>query len=1816
MAAENRFLARMLDRLFASVVNGPGLNCRPHASRQRVDWAHLSRLGDLSPDAALKALLGDKRSVRLTAKVRQPPVPPPEKRSKGNKAPAPDSAADDAGESNDKPAPADPARRAQEAWALQQALLAKLRTIVEDARTYEQDTGVHVLRVGFPLLSMPALPGAGDSGGPARRILAPIAFIPVSVTIKKGLAVAIEIACKGETIDRVVPNDVLLAWLESRTGQQPGELFDDPEGNEPWHEIAELTRWVAKAIELPEPEFLNDWPKPKTEAQPQVLPPTSGSLSTATTEPSSADSATADSEPINPADVPFTPPPATPLAQDDQRPPTSPAPDATPAAEIDPVETPVPWSLMAAPTTDDSDQPGIIPCAVLGLFPIARQGLLRDMQALAGGEPMSGPVLSFMTVNVGLDELPDTASPAYESSPAIDAEAAGIEELPLAIAAVPSSAPAPQQPSPGPMSSPSADAAAPSPRNIAEERLVAVADPCQARAVRLASQCQGLVIHGPPGTGKSQTITNIIGEHLSRGQRVLFVCDKRTALDVVHDRLAAMGLADLCAVVHDPQRDQRELYKSIRIQIEELAEAAGNPAAAARLAKIDTEMISLHRELTEYRNALFDGAGGSSAAAAGAATDGAMSFHAIVGQWLDALLYDGPSVDAASLAGVTLEEFQKRTVEIRDVLTRGSVVNLPDNPWRDRLGVTLTQFLSRPMDEYRMAIGSCVRLAAAADAAASPAIVGFNGTDLIAQGQAREQLAGRLQTLLTTVAPAALTNSAERPIEQIRAAREAITAAEPFLKAMRVTHLDPVLLERERTHPMSIADAERAWKVLRHYSRSYRTWADRLAEVRRRALDAPTDLIERWMHKPADAVARAARTLDELAPLADAIGAASLDRELLGPARRDPLPITRVIEWLGAIGEYHAVAGKWYAPFAFSRRNRATPVARFFGLPLTLETAGRMQTFLRGLRQRMELAADLESSILPAAYGKLPDDDQLLTDFTLNRSVVKAVAALPAESTSEPQTSGVLEEDAPTLLTGVNDPPVIDRLIGEAARPVATVLGAFELPLGLEGAERLRAFVGALHTRLHLQRLCHQSLRYPAPSPPMLESDEILAGSIADHRAIFDLLIELESDELLAGMAPHVRRAMANPTDAGPFIDGLHRSTARAQTIFQLTDRLESAGLLDPAWLAEADRRLRAGALLGEEVGALSDRIDTVEHILRIRQGLARLGGALAVAVEKLVQSCCDCDAAMGALARVVLSAEINRRLRSRPILQDIDGHHIRTSFDRYRRLDEEKRQRVREVIRDQWLTRQKQRLVAPSGSRLNSAGAEMKRRLIARGERGTRLRQAVAAGRLVEGGDPLFDLRPVWMASPETVAQIFPRQALFDIVIFDEASQCRLEEAIPVLTRARRVTIAGDPRQLPPTRFFESAVAASEEPEPQTDQELFEQQQSRVEDLLGAALNLEIRPCYLDVHYRSRNSDLIAFSNAEFYGSRLQPIPGHPSRRARYAPVTLYTADGVYENRVNEIEAQQVCQIVRDLLKRAQPPSIGIACFNMPQRDLIVEALDDAAAEDPEFARRLDEARQRRGPDAFEGLFVKNLENVQGDERDHIIISTTYGPDPRGKFYRRFGPLTTPGGGRRLNVLVTRAREEVHVVTSIPAAERHSLPPIPAGLAPTGGWLLFAYLNWAEKLAAEYDVNHRILSSTAPSEKASVFVGPSRCPSAFAEALARRLAQRHNVGSYVNWGNDGFGIDVALQDPACLEDVTIGILADSSRFPAADDPVEWDMFRTAIHESQGWTLQRLWTPHFYRDPQGTIAGILKKAAALARERAAQRDTISVVPEG
>lgn len=690
-----------------------------------------------------------------------------------------------------------------------------------------------------------------------------------------------------------------------------------------------------------------------------------------------------------------------------------------------------------------------------------------------------------------------------------------------------------------------------------------------------------------------------------------------------------------------------------------------------------------------------------------------------------------------------------------------------------------------------------------------------------------------------------------------------------------------------------------------------------------------------------------------------------------------------------------------------------------------------------------------------------------------------------------------------------------------------------------------------------------------------------------------------ETAERHAPFLPAVEKAFATPEGPATLAGKLEEIAEIAARVDGAFGALHASRMLAPQSLLALRNKVIHGKPVSDDFAKLREDLALLEPLLRYEHDK----GAFPPAAVDLLRACYlegrDIEEAWCLLISGACHANAWARVKASKELSLLDADRIEADFERIWTLSAQKRQLVAQHIRHLWTDRQKEQMLASTGTRLNSAGTSLRMRLGLRGKNATRIRELILRGQNAEEPDPLFTLRPVWMTSPQTACQVFPLDALFDVVIFDEASQCRLEEGLPALTRGRSVVISGDTKQLPPTSFFQSAVASSSESleTDESDEGLFAAQQSEIEDLLSAALNIEVEQSYLDVHYRSVAPALIQFSNSEFYGSRLQAIPGHPNSRPKQSPLRLHNVDGVLEDRCNEIEARYVVDLVRSLLGRDDPPSIGIVTFNLVQKDLIEELLDETANDDAEFRSLLTAARARQGESSYEGLFVKNLENVQGDERDHIILSTTFGPTREGRFYRRFGPLAQPGGERRLNVIVTRARHQIDIVTSIPREVYRAAAgtEIPEGQRPNGALSLMRYLAMAESIDGEYetaisDAPGDSLPAEAGEESAPVIERwPTTVPSSLTEGLAEAIRRTHTLGSTLYYANDGFAVDLALDRPGQPREVSIGVLADPTRFPGAEDKLEWDLFRCEIFAALGWDLKRVWSPVVLRDFTGTL---------------------------
>jgi superfamily I DNA and/or RNA helicase len=427
------------------------------------------------------------------------------------------------------------------------------------------------------------------------------------------------------------------------------------------------------------------------------------------------------------------------------------------------------------------------------------------------------------------------------------------------------------------------------------------------------------------------------------------------------------------------------------------------------------------------------------------------------------------------------------------------------------------------------------------------------------------------------------------------------------------------------------------------------------------------------------------------------------------------------------------------------------------------------------------------------------------------------------------------------------------------------------------------------------------------------------------------------------------------------------------------------------------------------------------------------------------------------------------------------------------------------------------------------------------RGQRAQRLREFMEKG--ADLG--LMELRPVWLMNPDVASRVLPlRKGLFDIVIYDEASQMPVEYALPSLYRGQVVIVSGDEKQMPPTAFFSSKVE-NDEADAFDDEELQEDASDAERETYNETWNRrEIKDCpdllqlaktvlpstTLQIHYRSEYRELIGFSNASFYGNRLNVPVRHPDDEiGRVRPIEVVRADGIYENQTNEAEARKVVEILRETWsKSGKVPTIGVVTFNRKQADLIEEILDDEAEGDPWFSGVLARERDRVEGGEDVGFFVKNVENVQGDERDHIIFSSTFGRNTQGTFRRNFGVLGQKGGERRLNVAVTRARSRVIMVTSMPIGSVSDLltsrrrPSIPRDY-------LQGYLEYARAMSDGELDNGRVLLNRMMTERsnASVFDDDDSLDG-FASSVAEYLGE---IGVKANQVSDGtaFGLDFAI---------------------------------------------------------------------------------------
>ncbi len=599
------------------------------------------------------------------------------------------------------------------------------------------------------------------------------------------------------------------------------------------------------------------------------------------------------------------------------------------------------------------------------------------------------------------------------------------------------------------------------------------------------------------------------------------------------------------------------------------------------------------------------------------------------------------------------------------------------------------------------------------------------------------------------------------------------------------------------------------------------------------------------------------------------------------------------------------------------------------------------------------------------------------------------------------------------------------------------------------------------------------------------------------------------------------------------------------------------------AWGSTADR----GHL--ERVAACVDRwLDRLSELrdwcLFVRTCRAGTEAGLGEIVRALLDGHLPVDRLQHAFDRSFYEWWLNGVIAGSETLKGFHGIDHNEKISRFRELDQALIETTRDLIR----ARLSEHLPipspdAPENSEMGILIREFRKR-----------RRHLPVRRLFQRiPNLLFRLKPCLLMSPLSVAQyLTDAMPAFDLVVFDEASQIPTWDAVGAVARGAGVIVVGDSRQLPPTTFFTTM-----------DDEIFttEDDIEELESILDECIAAGVPRRYLMWHYRSRHEALITFSNYYYYGNRLLTFPAAVTTADHLGVVWRHMRDAVYDRGTTQTNEAEAAALVDQIVEQLTGPergdrSIGVVTLNVHQQELVEDLLEEARREHPEIDRSFTDA-------VPEPVFVKNLENVQGDERDVIMLSVGYGRDANGRISMNFGPLNRIGGERRLNVAITRAREQLFVFSSLRGDDIDL-----SRTASVGARHLKTFLDYAERGAA------------AIAEAVGLQNDPDQDFPFETDVSDVLAAEGWEVHKQV--GCSGYRVDLAVVDPEDPGRYLIGIECDGVNYNSARTARDRDRLRVAVMQSLGWELHRIWSLDWWVNREAEIAR-LAKALERARER-------------
>ena len=1313
------------------------------------------------------------------------------------------------------------------------------------------------------------------------------------------------------------------------------------------------------------------------------------------------------------------------------------------------------------------------------------------------------------------------------------------------------------------------------------EQMVTIrdADASQRRAIASAVGGKSFVMDGPPGTGKSQTIANMVADLLAKQKKVLFVSDKIAALEVVHNRLKEAGLHEFALEIHSHKTTRKEVAKALGRAIQTRV------SGKSSMSETDRERLRRRRaQLSEYVEAVNTPRAPLN-----------QSLHNVIGRI--AASQHLPQAPQPDLKFEQIDNGLMSTIiDAADSIARswGPIARgdsflwreLADGDWSQGRRLELLGLLDR-------AVGALEGLEETAGAVADELAVypPASLAEVRSLAQVEAQLIGRPQIeaawlaepdLSTRLARLVAARDEARKIEESEAALvEAVGPGWSSLDADRAAKLRSAIDQLERLAPAGWDSGSKTAAQLEADDRSLRELAANLEDLKAHgtvlasAFDVPANELS----------AEQTNALASLAALA---------------AQRD-LPETSWFLPAGLSAVEAAV--ETLRPLAEQLRSVSESLSDVFSadvLELDLESlCVRFEDVYRGWflwlnaeyrRDRKLLKGVTRSGrVRQAELDRLRDAlkwKQVASAF--DKAASEQATALGSywsgTSTDFSRATSALDllKNIQTLAAGGVPIPALQRNLARGAQPDPGIAGAATLasalhervaapgglaqsftarPLSAASADAMSlssAIALVLDDVNHVEAVGRRAMS-AAEALNCLELRKAASGLRAQFAASHDADVQLFGaswdlagapwDGLAAALrwCDDLRDLLGGPVEPGVAAT-LATVTIRDPRLPEVLAAYESASgsvgeLFNAAGASSLSPQLagRMGAAK-EILSQLRDSVDDVAEwyaFARTRAILHRndMADPLRFCCQKRVPA----EQVRPILERAVLETWVDHVLGADLRLREVRASDRDALVAEFSKLDK--------------------RLIQLAAYEAISVCNDMRPKNIM-GQAGVILREAEKQRKhmpvrklLDEAKDVVQSIKPCLMMSPLSVSQFLPSSMRFDVIIFDEASQVKPADAISSIYRGAQLVVAGDQRQLPPTSFFERMDGGDDDAYDEEEPESFE---SVLDLCKGSGLFTSIP---LRWHYRSQHEHLITYSNYSFYDANLLTFPG-AVQEADDLGVEVFRVDGVYRRggqRDNPIEAQKVGERVLFHAQRHPHLTLGVVAFSEAQASTIDAVLDKLADAHPELRRIREQGR-------LDGLFVKNLETVQGDERDIIIFSMGYGKDENGKFTMNFGPLTKPGGERRLNVAITRAKRRVEFVTSVGVSDFTS------ELASEGGRHLRRYLDFASRREDRMSVLAIPLTQ-----------GGGDFESPFEAEVARVVRSwGHDVVPQV--GCAGYRVDLSVRDPINSMRFVLGIECDGAMYHSSKVARDRDRLRQEVLEGLGWRLHRIWGPAWYRN--------------------------------